>query len=89
MRESTKKALEEATRRCKDAGVKLSVAGFKYHAERIWLGVTEDDNVVLVEVPVVYKDDTPDELHVFVYHSSGSKELEAGKPVGKKKANAS
>ena len=90
MRDSTRKGLEEATRRCKDAGHEIDDNGFKYHAARTWLGITKNDDVVLVEMPTVYKDEEPDELHVFVYSTRNSQELlrEKEKPSGEKERPA-
>lgn len=76
MRQSTANALAEATRRCKSHGITVKPAGFKYHSERIWLGVAENDDLILVEVPVVFKESNPEELHVFVYSTKNSRELD-------------
>lgn len=85
MRASTEKALKEATARCEAAGLKVKPAGFKYHSERSWLGMAENDDLILVEVPTVFKEEAPEELHVFVYSTKGSRELVGGVSQNKDK----
>lgn len=50
MKPSTKKAIDETTARLKGAGLELTEAGFKYHSERLWLGVTTDADIVRLEI---------------------------------------
>ncbi len=57
MKESTRVAIERATQTLAKAGVALTEAGFKYHSERIWLGVTKDDSVVWLTIGADGKSD--------------------------------
>ena len=76
MRASTEKALAEAKRRCEAHDIKVKPDGFKYHTERVWLGVAENDDLILVKVPKTYKETAPEELRVFVYSTLNSRELD-------------
>jgi hypothetical protein len=69
MKPSTERALTHAQRLVEAAGDKLSPAGFKYHSERTWLGMTMGGDVIAV---FVFPE--PDKLPVVAIHRNEYKE---------------
>lgn len=50
MKESTRKALDEATVVAAGAGRTVTPAGFKYHSEKLWIAVDTDGGLVVVDL---------------------------------------
>lgn len=50
MKESTEKALRHATQLLEQLAEKITPAGFKYHSEHTWLGMTHGGDIVTVFV---------------------------------------
>ena len=56
MKESTKKAIDWATKLAAAADMELTPAGFKYHSERLWIAATVTEDLLLLTVPADGKD---------------------------------
>lgn len=74
MKVSTANALKRAMNLCVANNVELKEPGLRHHTERTWIGLCENDDIVLVEIPVGYRRNEED-VHVFLYSTKGSKEL--------------
>ncbi len=81
MKESTKKALDEAANNLAEQhGEDMNGDGWKYHSAKRFIGITENDNLVLVDL------DLGGKVAAFYFKATDAKPLKASDKKAKAKA---
>lgn len=83
MKESTRKALDEAAKHLVEQfDEQMNDEGFKYHSSKRFVGFTEHDNVVMVDL------DLGGKVAAFYFSATDAKPLKGSDKPKKKKADA-
>ena len=83
MKESTRKALEAATKQLVEQfDEQLNDDGWKYHSAKRFIGITEHDNLVMVDM------DLGGKVAAFYFAATDAKPLKEGEKAKKKKTEA-